>query len=69
MDFLRVGRVGLYYQTLDQTEVGVYDVASGSWRSLDESYIRPINKAIKVALRQATPEIFELAVPASQGVN
>ncbi|WP_303907168.1 DUF3450 domain-containing protein [Thiohalomonas denitrificans] len=62
VDFLRVGRVGLYYQTLDRNEVGHWDENQGRWTSLPDEYSRPIRKGLRVARKQSAPELLHLPV-------
>ena len=64
VDFLRLGRVGLYYLTFDHAEAGYWDSVADSWRPLDESYRRAIEQGIRVARKQAPPELIKLPVPA-----
>ncbi|MDH5591622.1 MAG: DUF3450 domain-containing protein, partial [Gammaproteobacteria bacterium] len=45
VEFLRIGRVSLYYLTLDGQEVGMWDQ---QWKQLDDDYREPVAKAIKV---------------------
>lgn len=60
VDYLRVGRLALMYQTLDQKSQGVWDKKTGTWVSLDDSYRRSITKGLKVARKQTAPELLEL---------
>ncbi len=64
VDFLRLGRVGFYYLTFDQAEAGYWDPLVDSWKPLDESYRRAIKQGIRVARKQAPPELIKLPVPA-----
>lgn len=67
VDFLRVGRVALYYQTLDGNEMGVWDKASGQWQLLDTEYRSAVNKGLRIARKQAAPDLLVLPVEVSQG--
>lgn len=58
--FLRLGRIGLYYQTRDGEEIGRWSVSQGNWIELDEAFNWPIRKAIGVARQQSVPELLEL---------
>ena len=60
VDFLRVGRVALQYQTLDGKETGYWDADSKSFKG-DNSYGEDIKAALKVAKKQAAPDF--LTVP------
>ncbi|MDE0679643.1 MAG: DUF3450 domain-containing protein [Gammaproteobacteria bacterium] len=67
VDFLRVGRVLLAYQTPDREETGYWDTRSGEWRSLDDSYRSPITVGIRMARRLAPPDILTLPIAAPEG--
>lgn len=67
VDMLRVGRLGLYYQTKDQKVSGMWDKATGQWVELDSGYNRDIRKAIKVAAKTIAPELMNLPISAPEG--
>jgi len=60
VDFLRVGRIGLYYQTLDGTKSGRWNAQSKSWESLAASDRNPIREAIRVARKLTAPNLLTL---------
>ena len=60
VEFLRVGRVGLYYQTLDFNEVGMYDKQNKKFIQLDSSYNKQINQAIRISKKQLAPDLLIL---------
>jgi hypothetical protein len=63
VNFLKIGRVGLYYMTLDAREYGVWDTKKGSWLALeDNDYAASIAKGIKIARKQSSPEFLLMAV-------
>ena len=67
VDFLRVGRVLLAYQTPDREETGYWDKQAGEWRALDNSYRSPITQGIRMARRLVPPDILTLPVAAPHG--
>lgn len=67
VDMLRIGRVGLYYQTIDQKKSSMWDSANREWKELDDGQNRNIRKAIKVAAKTVAPELLSLLVPAPEG--
>lgn len=60
--FLRLGRVALYYQTLDGEESGRWSRARNDWETLEAEYDWPIRKGINMARQQSVPELLELPV-------
>jgi hypothetical protein len=64
VDVLRVGRVGLYYQSLDGRYSGHWDRATESWVPLDGSDRLAIRKGLRVARQEIAPELLRLQIPA-----
>ena len=63
VNFLKIGRVGLYYMTLDAREYGVWNAKNSSWLALeDNDYAASIAKGIKIARKQSSPEFLLMAV-------
>lgn len=62
VEFLRLGRVMLYYQTLDGHESGWWDPQSRSWKVLGGDARRPLAQAIAIARQQQAPAYLELPV-------
>lgn len=60
VDFLRLGRLALIYQTLDQQTQGIWDKKKQAWIELDDDYRRSILAGLKVARKQMAPELLEL---------
>lgn len=60
VDFLRVGRLALIYQTLDQKKQAVWDKKYNKWVELDDDYRRSILTGLKVARKQMAPELLKL---------
>ena len=66
VDFLRVGRIALVYQTSDQTSTGVWDKEAKQFVELGNEYRRPIAEGIRMAQALATTEILELPIHAPE---
>ncbi|HBS80000.1 MAG: hypothetical protein CMK99_05600 [Pseudomonas sp.] len=62
VEFLRLGRTMLYYQTLDAHESGWWNPKTRAWEILDGSARRPITKAIAIARQQQAPTWLELPI-------
>lgn len=67
VDFLRIGRVSLYYLTLDGMEAGIWDAASGQWQVLPDDYLQPVADGLKVARKQLPPDLLTLPVQKTSG--
>lgn len=68
VDMLRIGRIGLYYQTQDQETSAMWDNVNKTWKELPDSANRDIRTAIKVASKSTAPELLNLPLPAPEGV-
>lgn len=65
VDMLHIGRIALIYQTRDGKESGMWDQESQKWVALDESYRKPIRRALAVANKQAAADtLLRLPIPA-----
>lgn len=62
VDFLRIGRVSLYYLTLDGLEVGMWDQKASQWQQLDNQYLRAVSQGLKVARKELPPDLLILPV-------
>jgi septal ring factor EnvC (AmiA/AmiB activator) len=60
VDFLRFGRIALVYQTLDGMEAGVWNQAKKDWEPLDASYRTAIREGLRIARKQAAPDLIRL---------
>lgn len=69
VDFLRIGRVVLAYQTLDGSEQGIWDQGAKQWVVLPESYRNQIRQGLAVARRQAAPDLLVLPVSAPESAQ
>ena len=66
VDFLRIGRIGLYYQTLDGSESGRWNPDSKAWELLDSSNRNAIRDGLRIARKQMPPELLTLPVSTPQ---
>lgn len=66
VEFLRIGRVALMYQSLDGKDLGAWNSRSGEWEALDGRYRRDIRLGLKVARKQAAPELLVLPILAPE---
>ena len=62
VDFLRVGRNILIYQTLDGARLGIWDARKGSWRTLDDGYRPEVRRGLRMARKTIAPGLLVLPV-------
>ncbi|MEO1481955.1 MAG: DUF3450 domain-containing protein [Myxococcota bacterium] len=64
VQFLRVGRIVLLYMTVDGEEAGRWDNSARQWQTVDSSYFNEIRKGLRIARKQAAPDLMRLPVSA-----
>ena len=64
VDFLRIGRTSLTYQTPDQEETGFWNKQVGQWEKLPNKYQNYVTQGLRVARKQVTPNLLELPIEA-----
>ena len=69
VDFLRVGRIGLIFRSVDGREMGFWNPTSRSWQPLAEDYRRPLSQGFRMARKQVTPDLLKLLVPAPEALQ
>lgn len=62
VDFLRVGRVLLAYQTTDRQQTGYWNKTTGQWEPLPDEYRSAVADGLRIARKQAAPELMKLPV-------
>lgn len=63
VDFLRIGRIGLYYMTLDGSLLGMWNQESGQWETLSAGYRPYLVEGLRIAREQAAPDLIRLPLP------
>lgn len=66
VDFLRIGRIALLYQSADAAIYGMWDREKKGWVPLPAEYRSQIRDGIKMAQRQVAPDLLLLPVPAPE---
>jgi hypothetical protein len=61
---LRLGRVTMFYLSLDGTQVGRWNAEIRDWETLPESYIRPIRRGLDIAERKRSVELIDIPIGA-----
>ncbi len=62
VEFLRLGRTALIYQTRDASKQGVWNKQTRQWEELDSGYRTQITKGLRMAKKQLAPDMLMLPV-------
>lgn len=68
VNFLRVGRTSLAYQTLDGDETGYWDIDQKAWVQ-DSHYEHAIKEGLKIARKQKAPDLLIAPVRAPEAAS
>ncbi len=63
VEFVKLGRLALYYLTVDAEEGGRWDLAQKKWVSLDGGERAAVRQGLRVAKEEIAPELLTLPVP------
>jgi hypothetical protein len=71
VNFIHVGRILLAYQTEDLTETGFWDRSANppGWAVLPDEYRGHIDQAMRIANKQAAPNLLKLPIPAPEAAR
>ena len=67
VDYLRIGRIALIYQTLDGKESALWNPKTQTWDELSSSYRKSIGQGLKMARKQSAPQLLKLPIHAAIG--
>ena len=62
VDFLRVGRTALIYQTRDASLQGTWNKQTRQWEALSSSYRTQVTKGLRMAKKQLAPDLLMLPI-------
>lgn len=68
VDIYRLGRLDLYYLSLDQKVCGFYNVAAITWQSLPVKNLPQVKKAVAIARKQLPVELLYLPLGRISGM-
>lgn len=68
VQFVKLGRVSLMYQTLDRSETGYWNAQNKAW-VVDNNYADNVAAALAVARGDGAPDLLRVPVPAPQAAN
>jgi len=66
---LRVGRIGLYFQSDDTEITGWWNAKSGQYERLDSEHRNEIRKGIRIARQLVAPELILIPVPVAESAG
>jgi hypothetical protein len=66
VDFLRLGRVALYYQHFDGSETGYWDKEQEQWQILSQDYRIAIRNGLRIARKETAPDLLTLPIPVAE---
>lgn len=59
-NILRIGRVGLYFMTVDSSTLAMWNKVDNQWQSLDSEHRSAMVQAIRIANQQTAPSLVRL---------
>jgi hypothetical protein len=68
VDYLRLGRVALYYQLLDGSETGFWNKEQKQWQQVND-YRSAVKKGLRIARKQMAPDLLTLPIPAAEAAR
>jgi hypothetical protein len=70
VDFLRIGRVSLTYQSVGGGHTGAWDKEANAWVELPpETYKAQVAQGLRIARKQVAPDLLVVPVAAAKGVG
>jgi hypothetical protein len=61
-DIFRLGRLGLFFQSLDRKQCGFFNIAADTWQPLPDLHNRSLATAIEIAAKRRPVELLRLPV-------
>jgi hypothetical protein len=62
VEFLRIGRILLAYQTANKEETGFWNKNAGEWQVLGDEFRSAITDGLRIARKQAAPDLLMLPI-------
>lgn len=64
VEFLRLGRVALYYLSLDATTAGYWNRQTRQWQILPDKFRNAVTQGLLIAKKQVPPDLVSLPITA-----
>ena len=68
-NMLRIGRIGLYFQSDDTSVTGWWNQETGQFEELGNEHRNEVRKGIRIARQLIAPELILLPVPAPENIG
>lgn len=69
VEYLRIGRAALYFQTMDGERCGYWDKQQKQWQELPRAYNSDIKQGLRIAHNQQAPQMLALPFKKSAGAG
>ena len=69
VEYLRVGRLALYYLGLDGSSSGYWNAGEQQWMKLGPEHNRALGEAMRVAKNQSAPQLLKLPLAPPGGAS
>lgn len=69
VDYLRIGRLAVFYQSLDGASYGRWNAEQNTWESLPASYGSQIQQGIRIARAQVAPDLIRLPLQTAEAAQ
>lgn len=69
VNFLRIGRVALFFQTLDGDTTGRWHVRKARWVVVPDRYREAVAKGLRMARKKVPPDLLVLPIQAPEAAN
>lgn len=69
VDMLRIGRLALYYRSIDGAQNGIYNPQTKQFEPLSSEYAGPLKSAMLIAKKQAAPDLMRLPIVKTGGAK
>ncbi len=66
VNYLRIGRVALVFQSRDKQNMGIWDDKVKEWKTLDSNYRSQISKGLRMAKKQLAPDMIIVPIAAAE---
>lgn len=66
VNYLRIGRVALVFQSRDKQNMGIWNQKTTKWEVLDSEYRSQVSKGLRMAQKQLAPDMIIVPIAAAE---